>query len=236
MTKISLAAGAAIAALFIAAPAGAVTFTYTPGSTVAGVGFTPQTGYVIIEKFDNVSDLAGNSSIAAITGNHDEIHTAGSDGDGAQPFFSNPGNGYLSVLGPANDPGFANINFITPLATSFQFDWGSIDHYNTLTIHLVGGSNLVIIPGGNFTNTDANGNQTVPATNGVFTVKAGLGEKISGFTMESTQNSFEIDNLAVPGGAGTQSGTPEPATWAMMIAGFGMAGAMFRRRRGMVAT
>jgi len=27
---------------------------------------------------------------------------------------------------------------------------------------------------------------------------------------------------------------PEPATWAMMIAGFGMAGAMFRRRAGLV--
>jgi len=29
----------------------------------------------------------------------------------------------------------------------------------------------------------------------------------------------------------TAAGVPEPATWAMMIAGFGMSGAMIRRRR-----
>ena len=37
------AASAATAALFVAAQAGAVTFAYTPGSSVAGVGFSPPT-------------------------------------------------------------------------------------------------------------------------------------------------------------------------------------------------
>ena len=34
---------------------------------------------------------------------------------------------------------------------------------------------------------------------------------------------------------GSMSGTPEPATWAMMLAGFGLVGAMVRRRGGLVA-
>ena len=37
---------------------------------------------------------------------------------------------------------------------------------------------------------------------------------------------------AEPGGAG--GGVPEPASWALMIAGFGLAGAALRRRRGVV--
>jgi len=34
---------------------------------------------------------------------------------------------------------------------------------------------------------------------------------------------------------GLQTGVPEPATWAMMITGFGLAGAALRRRRGALA-
>jgi hypothetical protein len=228
MIKTSLAAAAAVAALFGAAPAGAVSFVFTPGSNIAGVGYSPQTGYVVINDFNSPSDLAG------ITGHDFELHAAGSDSAGAQPFFTTPGNtSYLSVLGPAGGPGVANLTFAAPLST-FEFDWGSIDSYNTLTIHLASGPDFVIVPGGNFTNL-ADGNQTIPDTNGVFQVFAGAGESITGFTMTSSQNSFEIDNLSAPGGVTTHGTVPEPASWAMMIVGFGLAGAMFRRRRTMVA-
>jgi len=225
-----LVAAAATAALFVvAAPAGAVTFTYTPGSNTAGVGYSPQTGYVVINDFNDAGDLTG------ITGNDFVLHPAGSDGDGAFPFFTTPGNtSYLSVLGPAGGPGNANINFAVALST-FQFDWGSIDTYNTLTIHLAAGPDFVVTPGGNFVNV-GNGNQVESATNGVFTVFAGAGESITGFSLASSTNSFEIDNLAALGGPGTQNGIPEPAAWAMMIMGFGLAGAMIRRRRAIAAT
>ncbi len=38
-------------------------------------------------------------------------------------------------------------------------------------------------------------------------------------------------SACTPGGGGGQGGVPEPATWAMMIMGFGGVGAMMRRRR-----
>ena len=115
--------------------------------------------------------------------------------------------------------GFAVVSFAA--TTAFQFDWGSIDSYNTLTIYSTAGS-PIIIPGTNFTNP-ANGNQVSPGTNGLFTVTGDAGEKFTGFKLESSQNSFEIDNLAVA--------VPEPTTWALMIMGFGGAGVMIRSRR-----
>ena len=42
-------------------------------------------------------------------------------------------------------------------------------------------------------------------------------------------NDFVLDDIAF--GATRPGGVPEPASWALMIGGFGMAGAMLRRRR-----
>ena len=50
------------------------------------------------------------------------------------------------------------------------------------------------------------------------------GAKVNQIILSSSQNSFEADNFAV-------AGVPEPATWAMMIMGFGAVGAMVRRRQ-----
>lgn len=48
------------------------------------------------------------------------------------------------------------------------------------------------------------------------------------FTMDGGGSSFAIANLLF--GAGANNGVPEPATWALMIGGFGMAGFAARRR------
>jgi len=196
-------AAAAVAALLVAAPASAaVTFNFDPG------GASPDSGFTVINTFD---------SAAGITGVNFQIKTPPSDGDGATPANSVPaGTAYLSVLGG----GTANID-LGGFFSAFQFDWGSIDTYNTLTIHGTAGD-VVVVPGGNFPNT-ANGNQFLPGTNGLFTVTGTAGEKFTSITLQSGTNSFEIDNLAVA--------VPEPATWAMMILGFGAAGAMLRQRR-----
>ena len=199
--------GAAIAAplLLSAAPAGAaVMWSFAPGLASASAGFT------VINTFDTT---------AGITGSGFQIKTPPSDKFGAPPANSIPsGTPYLSVLGG----GSATIGFSEPVH-AFQFDWGSIDRFNTLTVDWTSGEQT-IVPGANFINA-ANGNQTSAGTNGLFTIWGTAGETFQGFTLASGSNSFEIDNLAIGGGA-----VPEPAAWAMMIMGFGGVGAMMRRR------
>ena len=170
---------------------------------------TPAPGYTVVDTFDTADGLTGSLY---------QIKVPPADGNGAPPANSFPaGTPYLSVLGG----GSATYTFANPVS-GFQFDWGSIDAYNTLTIH--GSGNTIIIPGSNFINP-ANGNQTAPGTNGRFTVTGTAGELFTGVTFASSGNSFEVDNLAV------QSAVPEPATWALMLLGFGGVGFALRRAK-----
>lgn len=169
---------------------------------------TPAAGYTIVDTFDDATGL---------TGTNFQIKVPPADGNGAPPANSIPsGTPYLSVLAG----GSATYTFASPVS-SFQFDWGSIDAYNTLTIN--GTSPAIIVPGSNFINP-ANGDQIAAGTNGRFTVTGTAGELFSSVTFSSTGNSFEVDNLAVNGAV------PEPATWALMMLGFGGMGAAMRRK------
>lgn len=199
---------AAIAAAASFAVAGSANAAITTGFT--GGADAPLVGDVLLYDFTD-----GNLGVLD-AGATNTIIQSGSDAEGAANPFSLPGGNYLSVLGG----GSATITFDT-LMRSISFNWGSLDQYNTLTIHWSGGDE-VIIP------NPADGNQFSPGTNGLFYAKVGAGESISGLTFASSQNSFEIDDIS-------GSAVPEPATWAMMIAGFGLAGAAIRRRRSTLA-
>jgi hypothetical protein len=76
-----------------------------------------------------------------------------------------------------------------------------------------------------------------------------LGDTLLGsFTLDfgGALSSFDVSNLAVryqslgddgqDSGVGTGTLVPEPASWAMLIAGFGLVGAAMRRRKGDIAT
>src|SRR6185503_15621614 len=100
-------------------------------------------------------------------------------------------------------------------------DWGSIDSYNTLVLHSSTGD-VTIVPGtASFPNL-ANGDQVAAGTNGLFMVTGTGDQTFTGMTLTSGQNSFEIDNLAVP--------VPEPSTWMLMIMGVGAIGMALRSR------
>jgi hypothetical protein len=199
---LALAATAATALVASSANA-AIVFTFIPG------GASPAAGFTVVDTFDNADGL---------TGSNFQIKTPPSDGNGAPPANSNPaGTPYLSVLGG----GSATYTFASGVE-SFQFDWGSVDSYNTLTINS-SGADPIIVPGLSFPNA-ANGNQVDPGTNGLFRVTGTEGERFTSVTFASSQNSFEVDNLAV-------GGVPEPASWALMILGFGGAGAALRGQR-----
>jgi hypothetical protein len=199
------------------AAVGAVAFAGT-ANAAAVITFdeglaTPSLNYTVIDTFDDLSGVTVNSGTVL-------IKNPPSDGQGAPPANSVPaGTSYLSVLGG----GSATINF-APGVRAFQFDWGSIDSYNTLTVTSTAGVS-VFVPGSMSFPNDANGNQSAPGTNGRFTVRGSTaGETFVSMTLASSSNSFEIDNLAT-------GVIPEPATWAMLITGFGLVGAAMRRQR-----
>jgi hypothetical protein len=59
------------------------------------------------------------------------------------------------------------------------------------------------------------------------------------FTTDNVINSFAFESVAgaaITATTAIQSAVPEPATWAMMIFGFGMTGAAMRRRKSAVIT
>ena len=56
-----------------------------------------------------------------------------------------------------------------------------------------------------------------------------FGKSISKVTFNGTHDFMAIDDITFS--LATPTGVPEPATWAMMISGFGLAGAALRRRR-----
>lgn len=120
-------------------------------------------------------------------------------------------NSSYSVLAPA---GTALVSFIV----------GTLDQYNTVTLvtnlgsYVLSGREII----GQLINPGEPQNLP-PPNSGAVTYTFGAGEYLQSITFASTQTAMEIDSLAF--------GTPEPATWLMLILGFGLAGAAIRRRR-----
>jgi hypothetical protein len=110
--------------------------------------------------------------------------------------------------------------------TSFSFYMGSPDEYNTLTFNYVGGGSEVFV-GNSIWGGSPAGDGTRGAGYRVYYDFGGA--KVSSISFTSSADAFEWD-----GAAGTL-GVPEPGTWALMIMGFGGAGAMLRRRKLAVA-
>lgn len=199
---------AAAAASFMAAGANAQTVNFGPGDP------SPGTGYTVINEFTSLSGLSVNDASLV------QIKTPPSDGNGAVPANSFPtGSSYLSVLGG----GSATYSLAGLNPRNIQFDWGSIDSYNTLTVNTVNGLTHVIVPGTATFPNAANGNQFADGTNGLFTLMLS-NDRVSSVTFASSSNSFELDRFAISGAV------PEPATWALMIMGFGAVGGAMRRR------
>lgn len=67
---------------------------------------------------------------------------------------------------------------------------------------------------------------------GIESVTDGSGNVLSGWTVDSTsQFDYRVASPLDPQSPPAASPAPEPASWAMMVAGFGLAGAALRRRR-----
>ncbi len=105
---------------------------------------------------------------------------------------------------------------------------GSLDNYNVINFLGMNGELIqsftgqqifgapLAFPGGTTTNTNRRATFLTTGSTQIFGVS---------FTNNAGLGSFELDNVALT------AAVPEPATWAMMLVGFGMIGAVSRYRR-----
>ncbi len=197
-----------------ATSANAATLVATPGSA-ASFAFPTLPG-VTQARFD-FNSAAVPAGFTATYASASLV--TGTSATAAQPEFSDNSQ-YLAVIGG----GAATLQSTTGY-TLVSFFLGSIDTYNTVEILSTTGAILQTYTGANFTTPfPANGDQDIPVTNRRITYSVSPGDQlVGGIRFRSGSNSAEIDNVVFA--------VPEPSTWAMMFAGFGMIGFAMRSRR-----
>jgi hypothetical protein len=144
---------------------------------------------------------------------------------GANSFATNTSvvDQYLAPLGDSSIYIFATTNSDATVSWgktihSFNIYWGSPDTYNTLT--LSNGDSVTGGAVGSLFGFTANGDNANTRWVHIYDAKG-----FTGFVASSTQAAFEFDGTAVP----------EPATWALMLAGFAALGFAGHRSRKNVA-
>lgn len=200
---------AAMLALAVATSASAVTFSSTAGNPDPG----PAAGQNIVFDFNSPTpELSGSFSL--VTGTAPGVYAAPA-GDATQ-YAVVPMAGQGLGVATLDFSGIANVK-------TLSFYWGSIDTYNTIEF-LSGGTSIFTLNGAML--PPANGDQGAGLTNRRVYFNFGPGETFDTIRFTSDGVAFEFDDIAV--------GVPEPASWAMMIMGFGMVGFAARRRNSRV--
>jgi len=141
-----------------------------------------------------------------------------------RPSISAPPPGDTTNYETVLNGGHAVLTSLNALQ-SISLYMGSPDTFNTIKFSGAGGFSWTLNGAQIFNNTlVADGNQSMGRR-----VSYNFGDySVNKVEFFSTGNSFEFDSIAgtLRGGA-----VPEPATWAMMILGFGVMGGALRRRR-----
>jgi len=133
---------------------------------------------------------------------------------------------YLSVYG-----GWAKLMGDSAFH-SVSFFWGSMDSYNALDLLDAHGNVFQTILSGDVP-AGGNGDQLGAWTNQRVTIASS--DALFGVQLRSTAPAFEADNFFFSGRGGDSQvhagGVPEPASWAMMLVGFGAVGGAVRNQR-----
>ena len=140
-----------------------------------------------------------------------------------QPFADIPKGGlfggtFLAAGPTVGQP--ATLTFANPVSY-LSFLWGSPDTYNILSITTNMGTQTFTAAGLGFAVTD--GNQSFSQYVQFVGTGGDLIKSVS-FTNNPSVDAFETANFNV-------AAVPEPATWAMMLIGFGGIGLAMRRRK-----
>jgi hypothetical protein len=160
------------------------------------------------------------------------IVTSGLTPYGADALAPNPydGNGYFAV--GVSPSALTLTGAAGTLFSSISFFVGTLDSYNT--VDLLDSAGRVIASYDGVAMYDQNGaspprgDAATSAINRRVTFTGTQGTTYNGIrfsNLGNAQQAFEIDNVSFT------AAVPEPATWAMMLVGFGMVGAASRYRR-----
>ena len=207
---------AALTALGVAVPAAAaIAVTSSPGAPDPGIG----AGETLLVSFD-AANAAGVGDLSI----GDVVTAAGSIGGVRAAPAGTPAGGIYRSIGAGGASRFDFSGWTGGRALrSASLYWGSIDAYNF--VDFLNGDGAVVGSIGGADLPPANGNQWLADTNRRVFFAFDPGAKIMGLRLRSTGVAFEFDDVAASPGA-----VPEPASWAMMITGFGMIGYAMRRR------
>lgn len=228
MSKKVILAGAAALSLTVAPQAAqAYSIVYALNqNTLAGSSATP------IQTFDSYSAGASVPTGAVSSG-----ITAGSTGSATVQnipvgaagggFFVRPPDSSGNFLSVAGDSSYT-LNFSSAVQY-LSFVFGTLDANNQVTFNLSSGGPITLTGAqillGTGVAAGALGSLGGPgAAQGIvgFHMEGGPGITSVTFSQGTGLASFELDTIS--------TAAPEPATWAMMLLGFGLVGSQLRRR------
>ena len=206
----AFAAAAAVTTALMATPASALTIT------LYNTDLPLPPGQQMIEDFDAIHADGVNFTFVA---GPNTLERSGALG--LLSGISAPPPGDVTDYFTVKAGGKATLTSLAGL-TAFSFYLGSPDSYNDVKFFDTRGGSFTLSGAQIWgAGSGATGDQTW----GRRVSYDFDGSRINKIEFTSSGNSFEFDSLA------GSVGVPEPATWAMMIIGFGAVGAVIRRRR-----
>lgn len=223
MFKGSMAAIAAVAVVSFAAPAGAATLMVTASGTFAGT----DANNVLGQGAGQVTDVAFMINYTIDVGNAVRFMSAENDTAGTGAAYGTPTLSFMHLtLGVLDVTLYGDQQDSTLQGPDVVQQW---IHESTGRSVYIGASYLAPTLVADLTAPPA-GNLCLEAICYGF---VNFGMNLAGtLTPTSYTVTYDVDGTLppLPGGI-----VPEPSAWALMIAGFGMAGAALRRRRSFAA-
>jgi len=218
MTKFLLTAATAIA-MTASANAATVTLDFEGVGDVAAIN----------DFYNGGTDSAGNSGVNyGVNFSPTSLGLVDFDAGGNGNFANEPSPNTILFFGTG---GAATLNYAAGFDTGFSFFYSALNNPGFINVYdgLAATGNLLAT-----LNLPTNSANCVGDPTGQFCEFTAIGVAFSGIAKSvdfgGSADQIAFDNVTF-GSATPNGAVPEPATWAMMIGGFGAIGSMARYRR-----